>query len=143
MNKVICLAFSLPLDLYTIPTLLPTDNSPVFATNLWLFAVSTDLTSNQNKATVLLDSITLAYNYCSSFHIQPLPRPMMHQPSCAWRLTQAFLPCRCLLLSTSAPAKVPDFAVLKAICVTCLLPVLFLKTFSFFRKKVSENLCTV
>lgn len=44
MNKVICLAFSSHFDLFPIPTLLPTDNSPVFATNLWLFAVSTDLT---------------------------------------------------------------------------------------------------
>lgn len=103
MNKVICLAFSLPLDLFPIPTLLPTDNSPVFATNLWLFAVSTGLTSNQNKATVLLDSINLAYNYCSSFHVQPQPRPVVH-----WKLTQLFLPCWCLSLRTLAPAKVPS-----------------------------------
>lgn len=80
---MICLAFSLPLDLFPIPTLLPTDNSPVFATNLWLFAVSTDLTSNQNKATFLLDSINLTYNYCSSFHVQPQPRSMVHQPGYA------------------------------------------------------------
>lgn len=141
MNKVICLTFSLNLDLFPIPTLFPTDNSSVFAANLCLFAVITDLTSNQNKATVLLDRINLAYSYCSSFHIQPQPRPMMHQPDCAWKLIQAFLPCRCLSLSTPAPAKVSnrDFAVLKPIYVACLLPVLFLKTFSFFRKRVSVH----
>lgn len=55
----------------------------------------------------------------------------MHQPACAWKVTQAFLPCRCLSLSIPAPAKVPntDFALLKVTHVTCLLRFLFLKTF--------------
>lgn len=58
--EVICSFFSSRFYLFQIPTLFPTDNSAVFATRLWLFAVSTVLTRNQNKvATVYIPQVTV------------------------------------------------------------------------------------